>query len=44
MTEKTKRIVEKLNSFARQDINEELLTTVLKTQSLVKEIHDGDHS
>jgi len=43
MTEKTNRVIEKLNSFAKQDINEELLTTVLKTQSLVKEIHDGDH-
>ena len=44
MTEKTNQVIEKLNSFARQDINEELLTAVLKTQSLVKEIHDGDHS
>jgi len=38
MTEKTNQVIEKLNSFARQDINEELLTTVLKAQSLVKEL------
>ena len=38
MTEKTKQVIEKLNSFAQQNINEELLTTVLKTQSLVKEL------
>ena len=38
MTEKTNQVIEKLNSFAIQDINEELLTTVLKAQSLAKEI------
>jgi hypothetical protein len=43
MIEKTNQVIEKLNSFAKQDINEELLITVLKTQSLVKEIHDGNH-
>ena len=43
MTEKTNQVIDKLNSYAQQNINEELLTTVLKTQSLVKEIYDGDH-
>ena len=38
MAEKTNQVIEKLNSFARQDINEELLTTILKAQSLVKEL------
>ena len=38
MTEKTNQVIEKLNSFAQQNINEELLTTVLKAQSLVKEL------
>jgi hypothetical protein len=44
MLNKTNQVIEKLNSFAQQNINEELLATVLKTQSLVKEIHDGSHS
>ena len=38
MTEKTNQVIDKLNSYAQQNINEELLTTVLKTQSLVKEL------
>ena len=36
--QKTNQIIEKLNSYAQQNISEELLTTVLKTQSLVKEL------
>ena len=38
MLKKTNQIIEKLNSYAQQNISEELLTTVLKTQSLVKEL------
>ena len=43
MFNKTERVIERLNSFAQQNINEQLLITVLKTQLLVKEINDGDH-
>ena len=35
--------VEKLKSFAKSDINENVLMTVLKTQSLVEEIYNGDN-
>ena len=38
MLKKTNQIIEKLNSYAQQNIGEELLTTVLKTQSLVREL------
>jgi len=38
MLNKTNQVIEKLNSFAQQNANEELLTTVLKAQSLVKEL------
>ena len=38
MLDKTNQVIEKLNSFSQQNINEELLTTVLKAQSLVKEL------
>ena len=38
MLNKTHQVIEKLNSFAKQNINEELLTTILKAQSLVKEL------
>ena len=44
MLEKTKQIVEKLNSFAKSDVNENVLMTVLKTQSLVEEIYNGDNN
>ena len=44
MLNKTNQVIEKLNSYAQQSINEELLTAVLKTQSLVKEIYDGSCS
>ena len=38
MTEKTNQVIDKLNSFVKQGVNEDLLTMVLRTQSLVKEI------
>jgi hypothetical protein len=39
MHNKAKRIIEHLNTFAKQDFNDEILLTVLKTQSLVEEIY-----
>tara|TARA_R100001163_G_scaffold60824_1_gene50396 strand:+ start:443 stop:1273 length:831 start_codon:yes stop_codon:yes gene_type:complete len=45
MLNKANKIIEKLDSFAQQGIKDDLLLTVLKTQSLVKEIQsDGDSS
>ena len=44
MINKTNQIVEKLKSFAKSDINENVLMTVLKTQSLVEEIYNGDNN
>ena len=42
---KTKEIIARLTSFSREQISENLLLTVLKTQKLVKEIStDGDNS
>ena len=43
MLNKTNQIVEKLKSFAKSDINENVLMTVLKPQSLVEEIYNGDN-
>ena len=45
MLEKTGRVVERLNGFAKAEINEHLLLTVLNTQSLIKEINtDANHN
>jgi len=44
MLAKTNKIIEKLNGFAKQTINENVLLTVLKTQSLVQEIYNGDNN
>jgi len=44
MIQKTNQIVEKLNSFAKSDVNENVLMTVLRTQSLVEEIYNGDNN
>ena len=45
MSTKTHRVIERLDKFATVAVNEELLLTVLKTQSLVKEIYsDGNNS
>ena len=41
---KTEQVIEKLNSFAKEDITENVLLTVLKTQSLVKEIYNADNN
>jgi hypothetical protein len=44
MLTKTNQIIEKLQSFAKEGINENILMTVLKTQSLVEEIYNGDNN
>ena len=45
MLNKTNRLLEKLEQFKNQGLDDELVTTVLKTQSLVKEIFDdGNHN
>ena len=44
MLTKSKQIIEKLQSFAKEGINENILMTVLKTQSLVEEIYNGDNN
>ena len=45
MSAKTNKIIEKLDNFANQDINEDVLLTVMRTQKLVKEIYsDGDNN
>jgi len=43
MLGKTNQIIEKLDSFAKETISENVLMTVLKTQSLVGEIYNGDN-
>tara|TARA_R110002020_G_scaffold191758_3_gene391705 strand:- start:1168 stop:2001 length:834 start_codon:yes stop_codon:yes gene_type:complete len=45
MFEGTSAIINKLNSFAEKEMSDEVLLTIMKTQSLVKEIYsDGDSS
>ena len=39
MFSKTLRVIERLNSFAEEDVNEGVLLTIMKTQELVKEIY-----
>jgi hypothetical protein len=45
MLQKTERVVEKLNGFAKTEISEHLLLNVLNIQSLLKEINtDANHN
>ena len=45
MLERTNMIIDKLNSFAKEEMSDEILLTIMKTQALVKEIYsDGDSS
>jgi len=44
MLNKTEKIIEKLESFKHTQIDEHVLTTVLKVQSLVKETIENGHS
>ena len=41
MGNRTDKIIDKLNSFSSATINNDVLTTVMKTQQLVKEIYDN---
>ena len=43
MLKKTEAVVERLASYAKSEITEEVLMTVLKTQSLVEEIYNGNN-
>jgi len=43
MLEKTEEVIAKLQSFAKEGITESVLLTVLKTQTLVEEIYNGNH-
>ena len=40
MVDKTKQVIEKLNSYSHETISENVIMTVLKTQQLVKEIYE----
>ena len=45
MTQKTRKIVEKLKSYSQSTITDDVLLTIMRTQQLVKEIYnDGNHS
>lgn len=44
MLQKTEKIIEKLDSFKNTQIDEHVLSTVLKVQSLVKETTENGHS
>ena len=45
MLNKTNQVIEKLNSYSKETISEEVLMTVMRTQALVKEIYnDGSKS
>ena len=45
MLQKTIKVIEKLDSYSKETITEDILMTILRTQSLVKEIYtDGNHS
>ncbi len=41
MTEKTNRVIEKLNSYFESPVTDEVLLSILKTQALVEEIYDN---
>ena len=44
MLDKTNQVIEKLNSYSKETISEEVLMTVMRTQALVKEIYnDGSN-
>ena len=43
MANKTEKIISRLQGFSKQTINENVLLTVLKTQSLVQEIYNADN-
>ena len=44
MADKTEMIINKLNSYSKETISENVIMTILKTQQLVKEIHEDGSS
>tara|TARA_Y100000034_G_C6902719_1_gene417905 strand:+ start:3320 stop:4147 length:828 start_codon:yes stop_codon:yes gene_type:complete len=44
MRTKTDEVIGRLNSFAKETVTERVLLTVLRTQSLVEEIYNGDNN
>ena len=40
MLNKTQKVIERLNSFAKEDITDDVLITVMRTQKLVKEMYN----
>ncbi len=44
MFQKTQQIIEKLQNFSKETINENVLLTVLKSQALVEEIYNADNN
>ena len=44
MIDKTEMIISKLNSYSKETISENVIMTVLKTQQLVKEMHEDGSS
>ena len=44
MMRKIEQVISRLQSFSKETINENVLLTVLKTQSLVQEIYNGDNN
>jgi hypothetical protein len=43
LSSKTKQVIEKLDNFYKEDINEKVVLTVLKTQELAQEITEDGH-
>jgi hypothetical protein len=43
MLKKTVAVVDRLESYARSEVTEEVLMTILQTQSLVEEIYNGNN-
>ena len=44
MIAKTNKVIDKLNAFSKETVTENVLLTVLRTQSLVEEIYNGDNN
>ena len=44
MIDKTEQVIERLDSYSQETVNEEILMTIMRTQALVKEIYtDGNN-
>ena len=44
MKTKAEKIVKLLESYSARDVDDNVLSTVLKTQQLVRELSDGSHN